>query len=161
MTQRGLWSHPGVPHKGWTCVNVEDHEEPTETCEMCGNESVRFLHVMEHPEHGPVKAGCVCASRMEQDYRAAKGRERHLRNWSARRNRFVAKPWRRSRNGNYFLRTPGHVFIAMPSPYQPGRWAAARDGKFSPVTFADFDEIKLRVFEYLNPRPTPAHEVTA
>jgi hypothetical protein len=31
----GKWAQPGVPHRGWTCINVEDLGEPLHTCEMC------------------------------------------------------------------------------------------------------------------------------
>lgn len=34
-TQRGKWSEATVPHKGWSCVGVDDLEEPSQVCEMC------------------------------------------------------------------------------------------------------------------------------
>lgn len=51
------WSSAGIPHKGWTCVDVIDlranGEQPEDTdyatCQMCGNEKIRFVHVMQHP----------------------------------------------------------------------------------------------------------------
>ena len=48
------WDLPGVPHKGWTLVGFEDiKEDPDtdyETCEMCGNERIRFIHILSHPD---------------------------------------------------------------------------------------------------------------
>lgn len=52
------WDQPGVPHKGWHCVDVVDLRsdgEPAEEadqarCPMCGNERIRYVHVMEHPD---------------------------------------------------------------------------------------------------------------
>lgn len=52
------WDQPGVPHKGWHCVDVVDLRADVEsadetdyaTCQMCGNEKVRYVHVMEHPD---------------------------------------------------------------------------------------------------------------
>jgi hypothetical protein len=49
---------PGVPHKGWHCVDVVDLRadgEPADetdyaTCQMCGNEKIRYVHIMEHPD---------------------------------------------------------------------------------------------------------------
>lgn len=51
------WSKEGLPHKGWQCLDVIDLAENTETgdsipyeqCEMCGNEKIRYAHVMIHP----------------------------------------------------------------------------------------------------------------
>jgi hypothetical protein len=53
-----LWNKPDIPHKGWTCSDVFDvraNDEPPdevnyETCEMCGNERIRFVHLMRHSE---------------------------------------------------------------------------------------------------------------
>lgn len=48
------WDQPGVPHKGWHCVDVVDlradggpaDEIDYATCQMCGNEKIRYVHVM-------------------------------------------------------------------------------------------------------------------
>lgn len=52
------WDQAGVPHKGWHCVDVVDLRadgEPADdtdyaTCQMCGNEKIRYVHIMEHPD---------------------------------------------------------------------------------------------------------------
>lgn len=52
------WDQPGVPHKGWHCVDVVDLRadgEPADetdyaTCQMSGNEKIRYVHIMEHPD---------------------------------------------------------------------------------------------------------------
>jgi hypothetical protein len=75
----GKWSQAGVPHRGWTCIGVDDLEEPDHTCEMCEHAEVRYVHVMTHPDYGGGEAellvGCICAGRMEEDYQQAKERE--------------------------------------------------------------------------------------
>ena len=72
------WNKAGVPHKGWSCVGVEDIADSScdgedieyERCEMCGQEKIRFVHIMRHPEYpydsaaywkGPaaLKSGCT------------------------------------------------------------------------------------------------------
>ncbi len=62
------WDQPGVPHKGWRCVDVVDlraNGEPADdtdyaTCQMCGNEKIRYVHIMDHPDRkeaqGPIRA---------------------------------------------------------------------------------------------------------
>jgi hypothetical protein len=88
------WDTAGVPHKGWTCVDVVDlradggpaGETDYATCQMCGNEKIRYVHIMEHPdldEHFDV--GCVCAEKMSDDYEGPRRREARLRNRAARR----------------------------------------------------------------------------
>jgi len=61
-TQRGKWSEATVPHKGWSCVGVDDLEEPSQVCEMCESVDIRYVHYMEHPDYPATLAvGCVCA----------------------------------------------------------------------------------------------------
>jgi len=75
----GLWSKPGVPHQGWSCIDVEDLGEPAATCEMCERMTIRYVHTMTHPQwKGELAVGCVCAGNMEGDIAAAKGREKAL-----------------------------------------------------------------------------------
>ena len=67
------WDQPGVPHKGWHCVDVVDlradgesaDETDYATCQMCGNEKIRYVHIMEHPDlNENFDVGCVCAEKM-------------------------------------------------------------------------------------------------
>ncbi|MDD2958951.1 MAG: hypothetical protein PHE06_07960 [Lachnospiraceae bacterium] len=64
----GDWNKAGIPHKGWTCIDVVDLAEDSEPgdevqyeqCEMCGNERIRFVHIMHHPEYSEeLHVGCV------------------------------------------------------------------------------------------------------
>ena len=71
------WDQPGVPHKGWHCVDVVDlradgesaDETDYATCQMCCNEKIRYVHIMEHPDLDEnFEVGCVCAEKMSDDY---------------------------------------------------------------------------------------------
>ena len=71
------WDQPGVPHKGWRCVDVVDlradgesaDETDYATCQMCCNEKIRYVHIMEHPDLDEnFEVGCVCAEKMSDDY---------------------------------------------------------------------------------------------
>ena len=52
------WDVKGIPHKGWTLNNVVDVREDNQpkeetvyqTCEMCGNEKIRYVHILSHRE---------------------------------------------------------------------------------------------------------------
>lgn len=111
------WGKEGIPHKGWEFVymidlcedaehlSLEARKELYETCEMCDQEGIRYVHVMEHPEfEGQLRVGCICAAKMEDDYVAPKRRERELRNRLSRKHTFLEKEWSRSNSGNLTLR---------------------------------------------------------
>ncbi len=105
----GKWSEPGTPHKGWTCVDVDDLGEPSEICEMCEIQEIRYVHIMEHPDYpGDIRAGCVCAGHMEEDYLAPRVRERRIRNRAERRKKWLSRRWRRSAKGNAYLNVQGY-----------------------------------------------------
>lgn len=104
----GKWSEPGVPHKGWTCTDVQDLEEPSAVCEMCETQTIRYVHHMQHPDHPEELAvGCICAKHMEEDYEAPKRRERHLRNAAQRKKRWLGRNWKLSAQRNAYLNTDG------------------------------------------------------
>lgn len=76
---RGRWNIPGVPHKGWLCVEVYVSQPETRTCEMCRSSKARFVHVMRHPDYpDDIAVGRICASHMEEDYRMPRRREAQL-----------------------------------------------------------------------------------
>jgi hypothetical protein len=100
----GKWANAGVPHKGWTCVDIEDLGEPSATCEMCETQEIRYVHYMSHPEYeGQIGAGCVCAGRMEEDYEGARRRETALKNATSRKSRWLGRTWRTSRAGHPYI----------------------------------------------------------
>ena len=106
--RRGKWSEAGVPKKGWTCVAVEDLEEPSQLCEMCESAEIRYAHIMEHPDYpGSLQVGCVCAEQMEEDYKRPRERETRLRNSARRRAAWPSRKWRISRQGNPYINTDG------------------------------------------------------
>lgn len=101
----GKWSDPGVPHKGWRCIDLEDlGEGESAICEMCEVREIRFVHRMEHSEYpDTLGCGCICAGHMEEDYTAAHERERQARSWSDRRRRFgISQRWRLLGNGGQY-----------------------------------------------------------
>ena len=77
--RRGKWSQPGVPHKSWRCVDVDDREEAVHICQMCESQAVRFVHYMAHDDHPEVlEVGCVCAGHMARDLEGARRREKAM-----------------------------------------------------------------------------------
>lgn len=107
-TTRGKWSITGVPHKGWSCIDIDDLEEPSQSCEMCESVDIRYVHYMTHPEYPETLAvGCVCAEHMEGDYTKPKEREKKLRRLAQRRKSWGTRSWKKSHAGNPYLNTEG------------------------------------------------------
>jgi len=147
----GKWSRVGVPHKGWTCVDIEDLGEPSATCEMCETQEIRYVHYMQHPDYPEVLGcGCVCAGHMEEDYEAARQREKALHNASARRRKWLTRGWRVSRSGNPFLNVDGYNVVVYAAGLGWGfRVSNRTTGKkmMSRRVLASMDLAKLRAFD--------------
>jgi len=150
-TGSGKWKQPGVPHKGWSCVNIEDLEEPSAVCGMCERTEIRYVHYMEHPEYPETLAcGCICAGHMEQDYEGARKRETLLKNGTARRKRWLSREWRTSAKGNDFLNADGYNVAVF---RQGAGWSYSVKNKKTQYTlfpkrpFTSSDTAKLAGFD--------------
>jgi hypothetical protein len=110
----GKWAQPDVPHRGWSCLDVEDLGEPSATCEMCEHMQIRYLHYMQHPDHAELAVGCVCAEHMEGDYVGPRRREARLKSRVKQRQRFVEREWNRSRAGNEYVNADGYNVTVFP-----------------------------------------------
>ena len=147
---RGKWSQQGVPHKGWQFYYFEDLEDLVGTCEMCETQSIRYVHYMEHPDYGDVLGvGSVCAGHMEEDYIAARERERQARSKANRRARWMNAEWRNSLRGNSYINRNGFNVVLHRSP---DRWAYRILERQTGETwiksgFASEDDAKLAAFE--------------
>lgn len=148
------WDKPGVPHKGWLCVDVVDlrpdggHAEETDyaICQMCGNEKIRYVHVMRHPDFDEqFNVGCVCAEKMSGDSVGPKQRETKLRNRSIRKMRWLTRKWRVSSKGNSFLNVDGYNVGVHQN--KAGRWGYRIHDRFSTKTYSSKDEAKLALFD--------------
>lgn len=145
----GRWDQPGVPHKGWRCVGVDDLEEAIETCEMCGKENIRYVHYMEHDDYGTLSVGCICAEKMSGDYVNPRLREKKLRNRASRKSRWLSRVWRTSRSGNSYVNVDGHNIVIF--SYQKGRNAGKYgfrvSGTWSEDGYETEEEAKLAAFD--------------
>lgn len=104
----GKWSQPGIPHRGWKCIDVEDLGAVDAVCEMCETTEIRYVHYMEHRDYRQVLGvGCVCAENMENDYERPRRRENALKSVAQRRRRWLGRKWRISKKGNPYLNTDG------------------------------------------------------
>lgn len=151
-TTTGKWAEPGVPHRAWRCVDIEERDEQDHLCEMCEARLVRFVHVMENDRYaGELRVGCVCAGHMEQDLEGARRREADFKNGRARRSRWLSRAWRTSAAGNDFLNTQDGFNVVV---YRRGEiWGARvehRESGFSRSSKRPYptpDAAKLAAFD--------------
>jgi hypothetical protein len=117
------WSEKHFPHKGWEHSSIEDLEELSGQCEMCGT-SLRYVHHLWHPQREEsVAVGCNCAAKLTEDYVNPRLREKAAKGKSARNVRWLKKEWTPSHKG-FTLKALGYrmtVFQIQKSPYQ-GMW---------------------------------------
>jgi hypothetical protein len=149
----GKWNRDDVPKRGWSCVSVEDLDGPYETCAMCEVQQIRFVHTMSHPEYPEtLDCGCICAGHMEGNPYAARARETTMRNRAERKDRWLDRQWRRSKQGNAFIKTDGYLMVIYP---RDAHWAFHIKNIDSGVGFASRRPLenetaaKLRAFDAL------------
>ncbi len=150
----GRWDQPGMPHKGWRCVGVHDlgdgvgsgEEIDYAACEMCGNERIRFVHVMEHPDcDTQCEVGCICAEKLSDDYAGPKRRESAMKNRATRRARWLTRQWRLSAKGNRYLNIKGiNVGVRRTGANQWAYWIGTRHSK---KVFPTMDAARLALFD--------------
>jgi hypothetical protein len=149
----GKWEQPGVPHKGWTCVGIEDLESPEAICQMCEVQPIRYVHTMVHQDYADaLECGCVCAGHMEGDYEGARRRETILRNASGRRRRWLSRTWRVSTKGNEFLNASGYNVVVYSQRTGWGFRVTNRESDayvFSRRVMPTQDAAKLAAFDAL------------
>lgn len=149
------WNIEGVPHRGWTLDNVHDvrgdgqRETDTsyETCMMCNNYPIRYVHALRHPEVDETfYVGCDCAEKMTNDYISPRRLERALRNKSSRRNLWLLKPWKYSKKGNYYLKKDGHILIIYQND-RTKKYKCVLDKTRGKKTFESLEDAKAALFE--------------
>lgn len=145
-----LWLRDDVPKTGWECVGITDLGKPIGICEMCGHQIIRYVHHMKHPQYRMLKVGCVCAGKMEGDIEKAKRREQEFKNKEARRETFLNKVWKVSKNQNLYLKMKDHLLILYRNP-TTNKWNFSVDGKFCDESYVTKEQAVNAVFEVIDP----------
>jgi hypothetical protein len=150
----GKWSQSGVPKKGWSCIGVEDLGEPEAVCEMCEVQEIRYVHTMTHPDYpAELHVGCVCATKMENDYVRPRLREKALRSAAARKKRWLSRKWQTSARGNSYINTDGFNIVIRAN--RDGSWGGRIEerasGRFvaSKKRYPTEDAAKLAAFDVM------------
>ncbi len=148
------WNKSEIPHKGWILEDVIDiredgqsvEETDYETCMMCNNEKIRYVHVVSHKDFGKrLKVGCVCAEKMTNDYVNPKKHEKKLRNKANRRNNFLEKDWKINKKGNLYLIINGH-HVLIYKENKTEKFKCKIGEKFGNKKFDTIELAKVAVF---------------
>jgi len=150
----GKWSQHDVPHKGWTCVDIEDLGEPSAICEMCEKQIIRYVHYMKHLNYkSTLRVGCICAGYMEENYIKARLREDFMRKRASKRLRWVNNNrWKKSKKGNDWIESDGYIIVMMK---QNNLWKGLIKNddtgfkEWGKRQYKSINEAKLAVFDYL------------
>ena len=148
VNPENLWERDDVPKTGWHCIGVTDLQAPVGICGMCGHQVIRYVHHMVHPHFHQIDAGCICAGKMEGNIERAKQRERDFKNKEARKESFMSRKWKNSKNNNSYLKIKDHLIVLYYSP-EYKNWKYSLDNKFCEEVFRTKDEAKIAAFEAL------------
>ena len=154
------WDKKGIPHKGWHHLGVEDLGEgvsgyepiPYEQCEMCGNERIRYVHILKHPDYPyELRVGCDCAEKLIEGHADLRQKERDVRNRSSRKVTFLKREWTQNwKTGNYVLRYKNEYITIMNSTYDDGFGVIYRGHsvwRYKGKKIYDFETAKLAAFD--------------
>lgn len=114
-----------------------------------------IIHVLSHSRYADeIRAGCVCAERMTDDYVTHRKRERQLLLKSKRRETFLEmKGWKVSRKGNLFKNLPsGPHLVMFKVKRKESPTKVIIDGQMGKLTYANFDEALGKIFDVLEHR---------
>lgn len=165
------WEREGIPHKGWKEMGIEDLGEDLESgddveyeqCEMCGQEKIRYVHILQHPNfNGELRVGCVCAERMTDDYINPQKTERELKNRLNRKKNYMRKEWQERNQGKYVLRYKGENITIMKSKFGAG-WGVLYGGqsvfRYNNRRIDDFHTARLIAFDLFDEQHESRGEV--
>jgi hypothetical protein len=148
---KGKWSKKGVPHKGWVCVDVEDLKEPSQICEMCESQTIRFVHYMKHDDfEDGLGVGRTCAEHMEENYERAEAREKKLKTAARHRTNWSQRGWKTSAKGNDYKNIDGFNIVIL---FKNNKWSYVikvnnnDKGKFSPHKYETVEDAKLAAYD--------------
>lgn len=135
------WTKSDIPQKGWTLREVKELHEAEHTCEMCGQEKIRFVQHLDHIGQGAtIQVGVVCAEKMTEDYVTPRQKERDARNRSKARANWLKRKWR-YHAGTERLGAYGYVVYVRPVIGDKHRFGVLEGGIAEEAKLAAFDYV--------------------
>jgi len=143
-----LWKREDVPKTGWGCTGVADLGGPVGVCQMCGHQTIRYVHNMQHPHYRGIGAGCVCAGKMEGNIDQARKREQDFKSKQTRKENFKKRHWKTSKNSNCYVKIRDHLVVLYHNK-RYDTWKYSLDNVFCPEVFVTREEAMDAAFEAL------------
>jgi hypothetical protein len=141
----------GIPACGWVLDGVIDLmpacEDDYASCEWCGNEKIRFVHMLSHPRHFETLAvGCVCSGRLTGDSVGPAAAEKEVRSHSAKRERFPDRKWKDTRFGGRTITLAGRRVTVAAKAGGYRLWIDSIEGR---KTYTSERSAMLAAFDYI------------
>ena len=153
----GLWTRPGLPTFGWTCIAVEARTNTQWVCMVCNNAFDGPPHLLRHASYGAtVRVDPTCSANMQRTEAAAHASPvSKVIDRAAKRGRWLGRAWKRNADGQSVLNTRDfHTIVSF-----TGRsWSFAVRPKKTEVIewkrsgFRSCDEAKLGAFDEITKR---------
>jgi hypothetical protein len=146
------WNKPDIPCRGWLCERVyyvqENNPDSYEVCHLCGNDHVKFVFVLSHPEYPEkIKVDSACVEKLMDNYVDPIIREKELLNRHRRRLNWLDMPWRLSKQGNDYMNISGYNITIFEDNHKKGKWGYHIAGGANRKLFDSKDLAKIAVFD--------------
>lgn len=146
------WNKPDIPLRGWKCDKVyyaqEENPDKYEVCDLCGNDQVKYVFVLSHPDYPEtLKVDAPCVERLLDNYVDPVIREKELLNRHRRRLNWLALPWRLSDQGNDYMNIGGYNIVIFEDKHKKGKWSYHVTGGANRKLYDTKDLAKLAVFD--------------
>lgn len=146
-----FWNQQNIPHKGWTLIDFYSHDYPVHKCEMCGQEDIVNVFVMQHKtEDIRFEVGCVCAEKMLNDYVNPKKYQSTFIKWKKRKENWPNLKWYRTVKGNIDIKKDGNHVVIFTNNNIDG-FKLIINKQFGKGIYKNIYEAKMAAFYYLYP----------
>lgn len=148
------WKTLGLPHKGWSLETVIDiredgrsvEETEYESCMMCNNERIRYVHIVTHPDiEIEYRVGCICAGKMIEDYAKPRELQNKLEKKANSRKSWIKKEWHTLITGNQIYTFEGHRLLIFKDA-KTKRYKCQIGKVWGNKTFDNVEQAKSAIF---------------
>ena len=108
---------------------------------------------MEHPSYRRINAGCICAGKMEGDVEGAVRREAEYKNFQKRRQNFINRKWKVSRNSNSYIKVKDRLVVLYYNE-RYNDWKYSLDGVFCSESYKCREDAMGAAFDRLYNKET-------
>ena len=152
----GLWTRPGLPTFGWTCVAVEPAPKSQNVCMACNKAFDGPSHLLQHQSYsGRVRVDPTCSSNMQRSAAAAHASPASvITDRAAKRGRWLDRAWKRNAEGQSVLTSRQFQTIVS---FTGRTWSftvrpKTTDVEWDQSGFRSCDEAKLAAFDEITKR---------